>query len=144
MGSWGYQVFCDDFAMDALEELCGSENLAEDIERMLDEALQYKDDYIELGECEYGLVAAALVTVSVKGADWNLLDTKDVLSTGDDYKEFIETVEKTDLSALKDKAAEVLEIVKKEDSECRELWEESEEYYNKWLNVVDSLAQKLV
>ena len=142
MGSWGYQVFCDDLAMDALGELYESENLFGDIERMLDEALQYKDDYIEVDECEYGLVAAALVTISVKGADWSLLDP--TCSDGNPYEKLVQTVEKTDLSALKDKAAEVLEIVKKEDSELRELWAESEEYYNDWLNVIDSLSQKLV
>ncbi len=140
MGSWGHQVFCDDCALDALAELCESQNLVGDIERMLDEALQYNDDYIEVDECEYGLVSAALVTVSLKGADWDLLDPTG--SDGNPYEELVQTVEKLDLSALKDKAADVLRIVKKDDSELRELWEDSE-YYSDWLNVIDSLAEKL-
>ncbi len=140
MGTWGHQVFCDDCAWDALDELCESENLVEDIERMLGEALQCKDDYIEVDECEYGLVAAALVTVSLKGADWDLLDPTG--SVGNPYEKLVQTVEKLDLSALKDKATDVLRIVKKDDSELRELWEDSE-YYSDWLNVIDSLAEKL-
>ena len=140
MGSWGHQVFCDDCALDALAELCESQNLVGDIERMLDEALQYNDDYIEVDACEYGLVSAALVTVSLKGADWDLLDPTG--SYGNPYEELVQTVEKLDLSALKDKAADVLRIVKKDDSELRELWEDSE-YYSDWLNVIDSLAEKL-
>ena len=141
MGSWGHQVFCDDCALDALGELCESENLVVDIERMLDEALQCRDDYIEVDECEYGLVAAALVTVSLKGADWDLLDPTG--SDGNPYEQFVQTVEKLDLSSLKDKASEVLEIVKDDNSELKELWEETE-YYSDWLNVIASLAEKLV
>lgn len=63
-------------------------------------------------------------------------------SDGNPYEELVQTVEKLDLSALKDKAADVLRIVKKDDSELRELWEDSE-YYSDWLNVIDSLAEKL-
>ena len=62
-------------------------------------------------------------------------------SDGNPYEELVQTVEKLDLSALKDKAADVLRIVKKDDSELRELWEDSE-YYSDWLNVIDSLAEK--
>ena len=63
-------------------------------------------------------------------------------SVGNPYEKLVQTVEKLDLSALKDKAADVLRIVKKDDSELRELWEDSE-YYSDWLNVIDSLAEKL-
>ena len=85
MGCWNYQLYCDDTAWDALDELLESEDLAADIERMLDEEIESADEYLNYDICQYGI----------------------------------------------------------SDSELRELWEENEELYPKWLNNLELQIQTL-
>lgn len=143
MGCWNYQIYCDDTALDALDELVDSENLAEDIERMLDDELACADEYLDFDICQYGISAAGLVAISVGNADISLL-TDVIFGEDSEYTALINKVKKMDLSILREKAVKAFKLAQKEDSELRELWEENEEYYPKWLNNLEQLIQTLM
>lgn len=148
MGCWDYRILCDDGALDAFDELEESENLAKDIESMLDDVIA-KRDSLEYDVCEYGLVAAALVAVSVGNADWGQLsdfplETDEQLEHyNKTYAPLLDRVKSTDLSRLKEKAAEAFRIVKSGESELYELWEENEEMFPKWIENIDKLIETL-
>lgn len=148
MGCWDYRILCDDGALDAFDELEESENLAADIERMLDDVLAKKDG-LEYDVCEYGLVAAALVAVSAGNAGWVLLSDfpLETDEQREHYNEYyavlIDRAKAEDLSRLKGKAAETFRIVKSGESELYGLWEENEELFPKWIENIDRLIETL-
>lgn len=148
MGCWDYRILCDDGAMDAFDELSERENLAEDIESMLDDVIAKKDG-LEYDVCECGLVAAALVAVSVGNADWELLS--DLPLETDEQREhyneyyapLLNRARQTGLSHLKEKARSAFQLVKSGGSELYELWEENEELFPKWAENIDKLIETL-
>ena len=148
MGCWDYRILCDDGALDAFDELEESENLAEDIERMLDDVIA-KRDGLEYEICEQGLVAAAFVAVSVGKADWELLsdfplETDEQLEHYNKvYAPLLDRVKGTDLSHLREKAADAFRIVKSSESELYGLWEENEEMFPEWIENIDRLIATL-
>lgn len=148
MGCWDYRILCDDGALDAFDELEESKNLIGDIEGMLDDVIAKKDDF-EYDVCEYGLVAAALVAVSVGNADWGLLsdfpiETDEQLEHyNKTYAPLLERVKGTDLSRLKEKAIDAFRIVKSSESELYGLWEENKEMFPKWKENIDKLIETL-
>lgn len=50
---------------------------------------------------------------------------------------------KMDLSSLKESAIQVLELAVQDESELRELWEENEELYPKWLTNLETIKNRL-
>lgn len=141
MGCWSYQLFCDDVSLDVLEELADSEELVADLEGYLDEAIMAKDEYLEYEVCQYALTAAAIVDAAINGTDWALL-TED----GEELEEFATVIagaSSQGVSDLQDKAAMVMDIAMKEDSELRELWEENEDFYQSWLDNLEEIKNRL-
>lgn len=142
MGCWNYQILCDDGALDAMDELLESEDILEDMARYLEEAMECENDYLEYDTCEYGLVAAALVDASVNGVNWDVLN-ETPYTEEEEYYHFIQKIMKMDLSSLKDSAIKVLELAVQDESELRELWEENEEMYPKWLANLETIKTRL-
>lgn len=143
MGCWNYQIFCDDTAMDALDELVNSENLLVDLEHFLDAAIALEEDYLEFDECQYGLVAASIVDSVLNGVDWSLL-TDMIFDDDSDYALLLQKAKNNNLDVLRNKAITVIQLASKEDSELRELWEENVEIYPLWLQNLDTIKQRLL
>lgn len=141
MGCWSYQLFCDDVAMDVLDELVESEELIADLEGYMDEAILAEDEYLEYEICQYALTAAGIVDAAINGTDWELLT-----ENGEEQEEFqtvIANAAEQGVTNLKKKAAKVIEVALKEDSELRELWEENEEFYSSWVENLNEIKNRL-
>lgn len=142
MGCWNYQILCDDGALDAMDELLESEEVSADIARFLKDAMECEDDYLEYDVCEYGLVAAALVDISVNGVNWDVLNDTPY-DEDEEYFHFFQKVMELDLSSLKDDAIKVLDLAVQDVSELRELWEENEDMFPKWLANLETIKKRL-
>lgn len=143
MGCWNYQIFCDDTACDALDDLISSDSPVLDIEQFLDAVIEV-ENYLEYDECHYGLVAAAIVDTAMNGIDWSLL-TDITYEEDDPYPLLLDQLktERKALEPLRDKAMHVLELATQTDSELRELWEENEALYPLWLGNINKIKERL-
>ena len=136
MGTWAVDAFGNDFAQDWAEDLHETSNM-DAIENTLDTALAGGD------ELEAPLAAEALVAIEVlarlqgKGGE----RTEDSASI-DEWVDARQAKAKvrTDLAA---KAQLALARILSEQSELRQLWQESE-HYDAWRQSVDDLAARLV
>ncbi len=139
MGCWSHQIFCDDTSWDALDELNDSQEPVEALERFLDEAIEC-DDYLDYDVCEYALAAAAIVDAALNGVDWSLLTDA---SDDEGVEKLLDKLSADDVSYLREKALQAVELVQGENSEVRELAEENEEHFVGWNRVLDSIRQRL-
>ncbi len=144
MSNWSYEILCDDDAMEAFYKLVASDDLARDIEAMLDKHSMRKGN--KYADDEHALVAAAMVAVSVGDPDWDSLSNID-LDTDDgreeyekNFEPFLDQVRDTDLSHLKQKAVKVLKNILNGNSAVTEWWYE-EDCYIEWLELVDYLMR---
>lgn len=143
MSSWGYQVLCDDDAMETFFELCASADLAQDIERKLDK-VKPTSDYRTSVE---GLVAAALVAYSeCENINcYNLLDLdldkpEDKKKFYKEYDPFLDVVYHTDLSHLNKKAVKVLDML--HNTELGGWWYE-EDLSIEWISNIAEMSREL-
>ena len=125
-----------------MDELLESEEVSADIARFLKDAMECEDDYLEYDVCEYGLVAAALVDISVNGVNWDVLNDTPY-DEDEEYFHFFQKFMELDLSSLKDDAIKVLDLVVQDVSELRELWEENEDMLPKWLANLEIIKKRL-
>ncbi len=120
MGAWGYGAFDNDTAGDWVYALEEAEGL-EVIEAALDAVLVVGDDYLEAGEAEVALAAAAVVVL---------------LQAGEDAPECVsETVNEWVARypfevpwSLAKKTVDVLDRILTEPSELVELWSDTEDF----------------
>ncbi len=144
MGTWAVDAFGNDFAQDWAEDLHETTNM-DAIENTLDTALADAG-----GELEAPLAAEALAAIEVlarlqgKGGE----RTEDSASV-DEWvaarKAAAEAKAKGPVKARADllaKAQQALARIVSEQSELRQLWEESE-HYAEWRATVDDLAARL-
>ena len=135
MGCWDYMIFCDDTALDALDELS-----SDNIEQFLDEALN--EDYLDYDVCEYGLAAAAVVDAVLNGIDYDIL-------TGfedEDMQRITDIIDTSAAEKLRKKSIDVIGIVKSEKSELFELMTEDgtdNEFYINWANNLTKIIERL-
>lgn len=114
---WSYQVLCSDDAMEIFYELCGSKDLAGNIEKMLDKILLGKKQFSDFDTSLAGMIAAALVSYSLTNTnaydllDLDLEDPDDNAKFEKEYEPFLDTVYNTDLSHLSQKAIKVLHML---------------------------------
>ena len=144
MGTWNYRILCDDTALDAMCELSESRNAVKDIKRFLDQVIE-EDGYLDVTVCQYGLVAAAAVDISMNGVDWQILSDcrHDPQDEEDSYIRFTDDMRKRRLKKFRAKAIKALQRIKGDDSELRDLWEENEELYPKWIGNIDRIIKRL-
>lgn len=142
MGCWNYQIFCDDTVWDALDELMESGSRLEDIEKYLDNVIGLEEEYIDYDECQYGLTAASIVDAVQNGIDWSLLSDTEY-DEENEYIHLLQELKEFDVRGFLPKAIKVIELVEGEDSELRELWEENENLYPKWVENLNKMKQRL-
>lgn len=141
MGYWNYQIFCNDTALDILDELLEEGNVIEAIECYLDSILSSLDEYIEENKCQYGLVSTVIIDSKINGVDRTLLSDGE----WDDYEYYhvIERITLNEAIALKDKAIQVIDRLLMRNCELKELWEENEELYKVWKNHLLKIRHRL-
>ena len=145
MGTWAVDAFGNDFAQDWAEDLHETTNM-DAIENTLDTALADAG-----GELEAPLAAEALAAIEVlarlqgkggqRSEDSAAIDAwVDARKAAAEAKAKGPLKPRTDLAA---KAQQALARIVSEQSELRQLWEESE-HYAEWRAAVDELAARLV
>lgn len=136
MGTWAVDAFGNDFAQDWAEDLHETSNM-DAIENTLDTALADGE------ELEAPLAAEALVAIEVlarlQGKGGERTEDSAAIDEWVDARKAKAKV-RTDLAA---KAQLALARIVSDQSELRQLWEESE-HYDAWRESVDDLAARLV
>lgn len=136
MGTWAVDAFGNDFAQDWAEDLHETSNM-DAIENTLDTALADGE------ELEAPLAAEALVAIEVlarlQGRGGERTEDSAAIDEWVDARKAKAKV-RTDLAA---KAQLALARIVSDQSELRQLWEESE-HYDAWRQSVDDLAARLV
>ena len=134
MGAWGYGVFDDDTAYDALEDLKASSEIIADLERYFDEVIQA--EYVGFDEGQYALVSAAVIDSIVNDIPYRCDE--------EDYFEWTRTLKNLDLTPLKQKAIKAINAVISDNSELKDLWEENKQLYNLWREDKIALQKRLL
>lgn len=137
MGCWGYQILCDDIALDALADLLESDVPEQAISDFLDGMIEDPEEY---DAEQYALVAAAAVDASLHGMELTFWDEDE---ENEDLATLRELLDGLDLSALRGKAAEALRLILSEHSELRQLWEENADEYPAWQKNITELYSRL-
>lgn len=140
MSAWSHRIFDDDVTLDALCELDESESLLEELENFLDQALESDEGYLDYENGAYSLAAAAVIDAKINGVEM------DILSDGCADKELnsiLKKLEDCDVSGLREMALNVVKAVASDNSELRELWEESEECYPMVMAIYKKLIERL-
>lgn len=134
MGAWGYGVFDDDTAYDALEDLKASSEIAADLERYFDEAIQA--EYVGYEEGQYALVSAAVIDSVINDIPHRCDE--------EDYFEWTKKLKKFDFTPLRQKAIKAIDAVISDNSELKELWEENKQLYNSWREDKIAIQKRLL
>lgn len=134
MGTWATHAFGNDYALDWAEDLHETKNM-DAVEGALDQVLAHGD-----GELEAPFAAEALAAIEVIArlqghAGWRDEDSAPV----DRWLEQHPQKARPDLAA---KAHRVIECVLAEQSELRQLWEDSEHYAD-WRDAVEQLRGRV-
>ena len=133
MGAWGYGVFDDDTAYDALEDLKASSEITADLERYFDEVIQA--EYVSYDEGQYALVSAAVIDSIINDIPHRCDE--------EDYFGWIKSLKNLDFTSLKQKTVKAIEAVLSDKSELKELWEENEKLYSAWREEMVSVQERL-
>ena len=131
MGSWAYDSFDNDDALDwvaDLEESVGSNSIVEALAGVTNEA----DDYLEASECAMA-IAAAEVVAALAGHRPSTLP--------EGVLEWLEGKKDPNLE-LRTKAQDAIDAVVN-DSELKEQMEENKEDFPKWLDYLAQLRTRL-
>lgn len=134
MGAWSVDAFGNDDAVDWSYDLENSFDLSL-IEAALEAVLASGKEYVELAEASTAIAAAEVIArLQGNGGERNA------------YTEAADAwVEKTKLKppiALAQKARLAIDRILEDDSEIKELWEESDEFAD-WLICVADLKQRI-
>lgn len=136
MGAWGHGPFDDDAALDFVSDLEEAEDPKEIIIEALDFAID--SDYLETDEANAAIVSAAYIDSSINGTKY----TTEGMDEPYEVDTFPARFPELDLSDLKNKAVAALEKVIGEESELKELWDESEE--PAWQQGIEEMIKRLV
>lgn len=111
-----YSIFDNDIAYKALNDLKNSKNIISDIEKYFDKVINSK--HIELDECYYTLVSAAIIDSVVNNTQYRC---------DEDFLEWVKTLKKLNFSSLIQKATKAIDSVVLSNSKLKEIWSS-----NKW------------
>ena len=129
MGAWDSNTFDNDDAADWLYELECCDDLS-----VIEQALQFEEDYIEAPEgC--GALAAAEVVLALLG--------KARTGFPESAAEWVNNHKTLDANSLKDSAIKAVTLVLSEQSELVELWEETSDFsvWKKDVNEIRSILE---
>lgn len=134
MGTWSTDAFGNDDAADWVHELEEAKDLGP-IGDAVDAVLSVGDEYLEAPEASIAL-AAVEVLARLSGSPGEKNSYTEVAD------KWVEGMQLKPSVALLDKARAVLVRILAEDSELKELWEDSDEY-DSWLASVEDLRGRL-
>ncbi|MGN1031744.1 MAG: DUF4259 domain-containing protein [Butyricicoccaceae bacterium] len=137
MGCWGYQILCDDIALDAVSDLLESDEPEQSVADFLNGLIEDPGEY---DAEQYALVAAASVDATLNGMDSTIWDECD---DNEDLEALAELLNRLQLSPLRRQAVIALKLILSENSELRQLWEENGELYPLWEKNVSSMLSRL-
>lgn len=129
MGAWGTGIFESDGALDFVLELTDTADL-ELVQQALDEVREASDDYMDVDIAERGLVSAEVVA-ALTGSPGDLPDDLTDWLAG-------QTLDPTITTKQAHQAVRMI----RDDSELRELWEESDDF-DGWLLGINDLLERL-
>jgi hypothetical protein len=134
MGTWSVDAFGNDDAADWAHELEQAEDL-DPVQEAIDAVLSVGDEYLEAPEASIAL-AAAEVLARLCGNPGEKNSYTEVIDRWVEGAQLKPTVE------LLDKAQAAIARILAENSELKELWEDSDEY-DAWQESVDNLRTRL-
>lgn len=140
MSAWSHRIFDDDITLDCLGELSESENIVQDIERFLSEAIECAEEYLDYDTGAYGLAAACVIDAKLNGLEMELLSDG---CAEEELHSILNKLVNIDVSGLCQMAADAVKAIAADNSELRELWEENEEYYPLVMDTYKKLIQRL-
>jgi hypothetical protein len=134
MGAWEIDAFGNDDACDWAYELEKSNDLSI-VESALDKVIVASSDYVESPDaCE---ALAAIEVIARLQGNWGVCNS---------YTEGVDSwVEKNSIipnSLLTQKAHKAIEVILSDNSELKELWEDSDEYED-WKKSVNELKERV-
>lgn len=133
MGTWGSGSFENDAALDWLAELDDFSDGA--ILRESFEAIIENDDYLDVDECCYAVVAAEVVAA---------LGGKAAQDLPPEITAWLAEAEGLDYGSLRPEALQAIELVRySEISELREIWEDNDSPPFKWYESIGNLLVRL-
>jgi hypothetical protein len=135
MGAWATDSFGNDDASDWLATLMGKDDLAM-VEEALNAALAVGDDYLDAPLAAEALAAAEVVAAAKGDPGPDVQDKAALVAWLDNLAQ---GPDKT-LVAL---AVQVVERVLADNSELRDLWEDSDEF-DDWQTDVQALSERLL
>ncbi|MEA5536064.1 DUF4259 domain-containing protein [Crocosphaera sp. XPORK-15E] len=133
MGVWGYEAFENDYALDWVSELENNEDVVfiiKQFERILN---CNQDDYLDIFEASITIAAAEVVAALLGNPSPDLPQEVIIWLTKKRQKQLSPTVV--------EKASNAVQRVLN-NSELREVWQESDEY-DTWSNSVNNLLARL-
>ena len=130
MGAWGHGSFENDTALDWVFGLTEEGGDISSVEQALDVVPGLEVDADEGSEA----LAAAEVIAALMGKGRDCLP--------EELAEWVSNAQPVDVEPLRTKALKALDAVLSEDSELRELWEESEDF-EAWKSDVEGLRSLL-
>jgi hypothetical protein len=134
MGTWSVDAFGNDDAADWVHELEEAEDLGP-IQEAIDAVLSVGDEYLEAPEASIALAAAEVLArlCGNPGEKNSYTEVADRWVEGAQVKPTVE---------LLDKAQAAIARILAENSELKELWEDSDEY-DAWQASVDNLRARV-
>ena len=130
MGSWGIEIFEEDYALDWLADLCEHD----DPKEFFEECLDIDDCDLELIECSGVLGTCAMIDGLLNGSKRTLPS---------EAKEWLQSHKSLAVKRLLKSAIRGLDAVLDDQSEACELWKENEELYPKWRRSTLALRKML-
>ncbi|MEQ1865496.1 MAG: DUF4259 domain-containing protein [Micropepsaceae bacterium] len=132
MGAWATDSFSNDDALDWLVDFAAAPTI-----EMLRDTLEHvtaseADDYLEAPDCSEAIAAAEIVAA---------LNGNPAANLPEDLKTWLQSDHGLDAAQLRPIASAAIEQIA-ENSELRELWEESD-FYEKWTVEVSDLVRRL-
>ena len=132
MGAWATDSFSNDDALDWLQDFADAPTI-----EMLRDTLEHvttldSDDYLEAPDCSEAIAAAEIVAA---------LNGKPAANVPDDLRTWLQSDHGLSAAELLPVALAAIRRVA-ENSELRELWEESDSY-DKWTVEVNNLTRRL-
>jgi hypothetical protein len=133
MGAWGFDSFDNDTACDWTAELEEAEDLAP-VHEALDGVIENDEDYLDSDDA-CNAIAACEVLARLKG-NWGKRD-----AYSEDVDRWVEAHPIAPDAEVIAKANTALDRILGEDSELRELWEETD--FDAWKQCMDDLRRRV-
>jgi len=134
MGTWSVEPFGNDSAADWAFELEEAGDL-QPIEAAIDAVLAAGDDYLEASDADIA-IAAIDVLARVRGSPGEVMGSSRVVDA------FVASLETPPDPDLIEQALAALDRIVGENSELRDLWEESDEF-DAWKAAIEALRVRL-